>query len=544
MLLAVIRSIGAKWTLLVVYLSGAWARLLGFSGAGISGSHAPKPDDAPTVGAQDANEVEPEATGPVATTFLLDHRGFPKTTPEQDDEVINAFIESIDSEAVCALASRHNHEQPCRVVHRSNGSFNVCFFVEFDNNGPKWIVRAPIIPSLHKPWQKLLSEVATLQFLQEKTRIPVPHILAYGRDAVLTKTSSQKQLFLIQDFVPGEALNKKDLLEAPEEHRRDFYSQLIDILADLRSLEFPLIGSLMPNPDGSPEPIVGPVLSMTANRFRQHLPTFSSMRDYLARQFLIIEEQFRSPVPDMSVSDVQNEVFVLYHLEDILYQAIDPDLDRGPFILNHLDLRCPNIIVDKNLHIQGIIDWEFSSTVPRQLFTPPSWITAHDSIKTKKEMHIEFRQVLDEKSNIDSRYDQLRREWYHHPQLDATGIDHPDLAFCIAHLIRRPDDTIYTFCDYFAPKLYNRPIEDITSEFFKENKACAREVQRREEQNRLYTQYLKDNDLYVQSWQEKWLAESNAFMAELEAKDLKKKLEGEKAQQYQNIKEVEPSLAT
>lgn len=109
-------------------------------------------------------EADQEAMGPVATTFQLDHRGFPFTTSEQDDVVIKAFIESIDSEAICSLASGYNHGQPCRVVNRSNGSFNVCFCVEFDNDGPKWIVRVPILPSIYKPWQKLLGEVATLRY--------------------------------------------------------------------------------------------------------------------------------------------------------------------------------------------------------------------------------------------------------------------------------------------------------------------------------------------------------------------------------------------
>lgn len=292
----------------------------------------------------------------------------------------------------------------------------------------------------------------------------------------MAKNDDTEHMFLILNFIPGEPLNKKDLLDGPEECRRAFYSQLIDILADLRSLEFPVIGSLMPDPKGSLEPSIGPVLSMTANPFRQSLPTFTSVKDYLARQFRIIEDQFFIPIQDLSVTDVENEVFVVHHPLDIFLQLVHPDLDRGHFILNHLDLRSPNIIVDKNLNIQGIIDWEFSSTIPRQLFTPPSWITAHDSIKTPKEMHVEFRQVLDEKISTDSRYDRLRREWYdppNHP--DTSGIGLPDLAFCIAHLIRRPEDAVYTFHDCFAPKLHGRPIMDVTTEFLKANEACASE---------------------------------------------------------------------
>ncbi|POR38781.1 Uncharacterized protein TPAR_01018 [Tolypocladium paradoxum] len=528
MLLALLRLIRTRWTSIVVYLSKLSGRLLGFTSAAV-GIHGPKTD------AAEAHEPEPEpeleTTGQAATAFLLDHQGFPLTTPEQDDEVIKAFIESLDSDAVCALASRYNDGRPCRVVKRTNGSFNVCFFIEFDDDGLKWIIRVPIKPSLHKPWQKLRSEVATVQYLERNTRIPVPHINAYGRDAKLTKTGIGTQMFLISDLIPGEPLNKKDLLKAPEEHRRNFYSQLIDVLAELRQLEFSSIGSLIPNPDGSPQPVLGPVMSMTANTFRQSLPVFSSANDYMKRQFGIVEAQYRPPVEDLSLGDFEHEFFALHELESYFYKLIDTDLDKGPFVLHHLDLRSPNTIIDENLRIQGIIDWEFSGTVPLQLFTPPSWITAHDRARTKKEIHAEFRQVLDEKSKTDSRCNQLRREWYGQSDSDEPGIGQPDLAFCIAHIQRRPEDAHLIFYDFFAPKLYDRPIEDVKAVFFGENEAFAVEVQRRVEQSQKYTQYLKDHGLYVVNEEKLWLAKAKAFREELEAKDLKKKMDRANAEE-------------
>jgi hypothetical protein len=100
--------------------------------------------------------------------------------------------------------------------------------------------------------------------LERNTWIPVPYVHAYGRDAELTKNITGTQMFLIANVIWGEPLDKKLLIEAEEEHRRNFFSQLIDILAELRQLEFPLIGSLMLNPDGSPQPVLGPVISMSA----------------------------------------------------------------------------------------------------------------------------------------------------------------------------------------------------------------------------------------------------------------------------------------
>ncbi|KAI1496264.1 phosphotransferase enzyme family protein [Biscogniauxia marginata] len=449
----------------------------------------------------------------INSSEINDAQGFPAATDDQYNQVRKTFIESLDSDAVCALASRFNNSKPCQVVNKGSGSFNVCFFVEFDQDGPKWIVRVPIEPALDNPWDKLLSEVTTMQYLERNTRIPVPHVRAYGRDAKLTKTGAGTQMFLVTDLIPGEPLDKRLLIEAKEEHRRNFYSQLIDILAELRKLEFPLIGSLMPNPNSSAHLVLGPVISMSAATLRMPpQPAFASAKDYMRHQFSLISGFFSLPVRDHTVDDIKQEVFALHGMERIFHQIIDPQLDKGPFVLNHLDLRSPNIIVDKNLQIQGIIDWEFASTVPRQVFAPPSWITGHDSIETTKQMHAEFRDVLDEKSKTSSLCDQLRREWYGQFGASKSDIDQTDMAFYVAHVLRRPTDVTDIFCDYFARKLSDKHLDDMVSEFFNEHQSLALEVQRRAEQCERYTQYLKMNGLY-ETELDKLLAASKALKA-------------------------------
>lgn len=92
----------------------------------------------------------------------------------------------------------------------------------------------------------------------------------------------------------------------------------------------------------------------------------------MAYQFGLISGFFSPPVSNHTVDDIKQEIFALHGIERIFNQVINPQLDKGAFVLNHLDLRGPNIIVDKNLPIQDIVNWEFAHTVPRQVFTPPS----------------------------------------------------------------------------------------------------------------------------------------------------------------------------
>lgn len=87
---------------------------------------------------------------------------FPPTS-EQIEEGLNAFINSIDPNAVCRLASQHNSSKTCWMFQDpANGSYNVCYFVEFED-GTQWVVRIPLEPSIFNVWDKVQSEVATIR---------------------------------------------------------------------------------------------------------------------------------------------------------------------------------------------------------------------------------------------------------------------------------------------------------------------------------------------------------------------------------------------
>lgn len=316
-------------------------------------------------------------------------------------------------------------------------------------------------------------------------------------------------MFLITDFIQGQPLDKERLLVANEDHRRNFYCQIIDILTNLHGLRFPSIGSLMPSPDEPSRPVIGPVMSMSANTLRLPTPPmFSSARTYMKYQFNLVSEFFSRPVRDHTIEDIQHEIFALDTLERVFEQLVDDQLDNGPFILNHNDLRSPNIIVDRDLNIKGIIDWEFSSTVPRQTFTPPSWITGHDSLETDKRMHAEFRSVLDEKSATNELCNQLNTEWY-------ASAD-TDIKFCVAHILRRPTDATDIFYDILCYKvishLSENNLDDVVSEFFDENPELSLHAQRQAQRCERYTQHLKENGLY-ETEIDKILAESKALKA-------------------------------
>lgn len=155
MLSALLHLVRSRWTLVVLFASKIWRRLLYF--AGTTGLGIDAPERNPEIDSPNANDL---GVGNPRT----DPQGFPALTDDQYGQLKRAFIESLDPDLICSLASRYNNGTPCRVVGKKNGSFNVCFFVEFDQEEElEWIVRVLIEPALDHPWAKLVSEVTTMQ---------------------------------------------------------------------------------------------------------------------------------------------------------------------------------------------------------------------------------------------------------------------------------------------------------------------------------------------------------------------------------------------
>jgi aminoglycoside phosphotransferase (APT) family kinase protein len=93
-----------------------------------------------------------------------------------------------------------------------NGSFNFCVCIRFNDGGSNSVIRFPkpghTLTSQRE--EKVRSEVRVLEYLREKTNLPVPNVTSWG----LTD-ESPKNLgpFIIMDFVDGTSLST--LLKQP-----------------------------------------------------------------------------------------------------------------------------------------------------------------------------------------------------------------------------------------------------------------------------------------------------------------------------------------
>ncbi|KAI1944149.1 hypothetical protein LOZ12_004268 [Ophidiomyces ophidiicola] len=233
------------------------------------------------------------------------------------------------------------------------GSYNINFPVVFcDPDGremEKWIVRIPLIPRLAFPEEKMRGEIATMKYVSEKTKIPIAHLYGYS----ISSENVLGQPFMLLEFIEGQTLHSVlEFLEANEEKRKHHNRPLTISINDQE------VGGL------------------NVCQYLSKHQTFTSTVDYAYMLLNTIFNEFyhrRDSVYDEE--DARCYIYSLYLAQGVIMEWIRPEFNHGPFILMHKDLRPCNIIVDDNLNIISVLDWEWSHTVPTQLFVPPSWLT-------------------------------------------------------------------------------------------------------------------------------------------------------------------------
>ena len=300
--------------------------------------------------------------------------------------------------------------------------------------------------------------------------------------------------------MPGRPLDVELFAEDTRTRRDHFYSQLIDILAELRQLEFQSAGALMPDPIGHDDPIVGPLLSIHINHLQKQgvevgsSKIFTRAVDFAFHQLDVLAEYYQLPMSEQSLNTAQQEIFAQEHLKKELSKLVNADWDTGPFVLCHMDLRWPNILVDEELNILAVIDWEWAALIPRQLFTPPTWIAGREpQYVTSDEFRAEFStfcEILNTKGATTYGYGRLQEEW---------DSDMPNRILPIAELLRHHSQLLSIFYQALYPQLFTSPKQEVVPRFLDqpENTALASEAQRRFQASKRYTDYLKENGLFV-----------------------------------------------
>jgi len=280
--------------------------------------------------------------------------------------------EYLDRVNFTALECRANHSRAAAargevstVLHECSidpsrfalGRCNIVFKVRF-SDGVVWVARVftnhfGVIREQDSAITDFFrSEVETMQYITDKSNIPVPKVLDYDSNP----HNPVNFRFILMEALPGQPLGVP-YSHIPHENRRHFLKQLADYLLQLGSLSFSAIGSLRYDRKVGSTKIVP--RSGTVSVYSSSL-TF--VRDIRCREnhLLLTDETFPSTKGDRELA---SKVLMRAALK-----GVQTKFSAGPFPLSHPDLHYNNILVDAQYNITGIIDWSGVTTVPQEVF--------------------------------------------------------------------------------------------------------------------------------------------------------------------------------
>ncbi|KFG88002.1 phosphotransferase family protein [Metarhizium anisopliae] len=278
------------------------------------------------------------------------------------------------------------------------GGYNVIYRLEY-SDGSSVILRIPIKGVVPLPDEKVRYEVATMKYVAAHTTIPVPHVYHY---AMAAENSTGLGPFIIMDYIehhqnmsrvlldPERRVDERPVLNPAisEECLGHVYAQMANILLQLADLRFPRIGSLVE--DGR-EPIsvkgrpwIGnmgdiivhtnaPLSTLPSQTYASTDEWYHALADMHMAQFAFQCNDAVEDEDDARDKYIARQLFRNLCIQQRLWR--DSEQFDGDFRLYSEDLRPANVLLDKDMRVVGVIDWEFAYAAPAQFsFDPPWWL--------------------------------------------------------------------------------------------------------------------------------------------------------------------------
>ncbi|KAK4078251.1 uncharacterized protein Triagg1_3267 [Trichoderma aggressivum f. europaeum] len=291
---------------------------------------------------------------------------------------IDRLRSHINDAVVCQLASRLNGGQSCTIEHSSKvglsalmGSGNYHARMCFQGGSRSWLLRVPRVTGfavgLPIPLADYLiaSEYPSLKFL-ETTAVPAPRAFSYG---VCSNGTGHGVgvAFILMGELPGRPWTGEGLsgTTATNEEKARIWSDVSEILAELERHPFPKAGSLCLQSSN-----IG-VSAVASDRFVVLTPDgpFHNSTAY----YTAFAEQYLALIAD-------GQLYTEFPVDAYLVNEVSREI-----FSKHVDSKGDHLLVDDDLHITGIIDWQMARAVPRSKAFGPSLVTAEmDTLCTRQ----------------------------------------------------------------------------------------------------------------------------------------------------------------
>ncbi|KPM43197.1 hypothetical protein AK830_g3374 [Neonectria ditissima] len=324
---------------------------------------------------------------------------FDETAETDGDDECRAWLNKafdFKPEIAAFVAARREGSDTGHVIGFLKGSFNFSFRVSFSNGGPDAIIRFPKPGHTATAWrdEKVVNEVRVMEYLRQRTTIPIPRIHSWGMTA---ESPQQLGPFIIMDFVDGVLLssilkqstgNDQDdqILDPNIDNARldKIYEQVAGYLFQLSRLNFSRIGAISKDRELDAWSVTGRPLTYNMNELvtvarypEDRFPTtpLSHTSDYLNS---VASEHLTHVWTQRNLADdpeIARSRFIARHR----FSQLIPQFcinDDGPFIPFCDDMRPANVLIDpETLCITAILDLEFTNAMPAQFtYDPPWWL--------------------------------------------------------------------------------------------------------------------------------------------------------------------------
>ncbi|KAK6006744.1 hypothetical protein QM012_005752 [Aureobasidium pullulans] len=324
---------------------------------------------------------------------------------EAEEHEITQLLHKIDLEQLRLKASSLRKNIHCRVKISNNekkaaesslmGGMNYHIRIEFED-GISWLARIRRFNATSPPPELrdhiIESEVSTLLFL-EKTNIPAPKMYGYALEG---KDNPVGVGYILMECMPGKIL---DFYSISRAEKQKIMEQLADMFIELHRYRFEKFGSLDIPGSKHVGSLARECFTDFAGSSMRPIGPFQNIQDYYQSSIGLLLDMIHK---EEIYTDRPLDTYLIYKfLHDKVDQAYPYEAGKDEFYLKHADDK-NHILVDDDLNITAIIDWEWAFTAPEALaFNSPMLIfPISDFFEGKCEIgqdEAQFAECLEEK---------------------------------------------------------------------------------------------------------------------------------------------------
>ena len=259
------------------------------------------------------------------------------------------MLETVQWDILAAKACRLLQAGNAKWGEHTRGAYNLVRFLHLDDT--VIVARVPLEWKMSPmAVHRMESEIATMEYVREHTKIPVPRVLDYN-----TSGEDIGVPYMLMSKADGVPLSSVwDVME--DEKREKVFQQVVEILLDLAEQRFDKMGALFRQGSGWE---LRSQSEITENEM--DTVTFTNGVSYwvaVANAYMdrICNENFGAPAKEYQYAQG-------WFMRSLIPGLYDPVDDRDGFPLCPGDFHSQNILVD-GFHITAILDWERSGTCP------------------------------------------------------------------------------------------------------------------------------------------------------------------------------------